>query len=68
VVPAAAGIERFPFGATEFSLPADAEFFCVVDVRRNLGAFRIFIPTGDPSASGDTCFLLLVDFVFLGTA
>jgi hypothetical protein len=48
VVPAAAGIERFPFGATEFSLPADAEVFWVVDVRRNLGVFWIFIPTGDP--------------------
>ena len=68
VVPAAAGIGTFPFGATEFSFPRVAEFFCVVDVRRTLGVFRIFIPAGGPSASGDACVLLLVDFVFLGTA
>ena len=52
MVPASGGIETFPFLATGLFLPAGPEVFRAVDVRRTVGVFLIFIPAGDPPASG----------------
>lgn len=50
--PASAGIETFSVCAIGSFLPAGPEAFRVVDVRRVAGVFLIFIPAGDPPASG----------------
>ena len=52
VVPASGGIETFSFPAAALFLRAGPEVLRVVDVRRIVGAFLIFIVAGEPRASG----------------